>query len=457
MLFPTPRYGVEAITAIITRANGSIMLVPSTPFPVISEVLAKRSMRTLDFPSIEHFLDSEPAPYQFTKTFEANKHEPLVCLHTSGTTGFPKPVIWTHDWLNSVAEGHYLPVPAGYGRLDDYMLGPRRRVMPLFPAFHASGILCALLFQLLLGTTVVYAPTRLTPNESVDTAADALELLGEEGRIDALALPPPHVEYVGAHAAVLEKLSKMTETIVFGGGDISYGAGNRIAARMQIVNHLASTELGLWNELCKLEADDTEAVEAEWSYIQFHPSLHIRFDPVSEAKHGTLHEAIMVKNQGEGAWVQPIFKIFTEVNEITLGDLFTRHPHDPNKWKHAGRADDLLNFLTGETFHPGNAERRITEHPGIAEAAIVGTRRPKASLIVRLNNGTTLDNVWESIDEINRDSPVYARVERNMILTVTEPFPRTAKGTVQKTATIDLYSKQLDALYEHDGSFVPTV
>jgi acyl-CoA synthetase (AMP-forming)/AMP-acid ligase II len=407
-------------------------------------------MRTLDFPSIEHFLSSEPASYPFTKTFEANKHEPLVCLHTSGTTGFPKPVIWTHDWLNSVAEGHYMSVPAGYERLDDVMLGPQRRVMLLFPAFHASGIICALFVQLLLGTTIVYPPTRLTPNESVDTAADALELLGEEGRVGTLALPPPHAEYVGANVAVLERLSKMTETIVFSGGDISCVAGDRI------VNHLASTELGLWNELRKLEAFDTKAVEAEWSYVQFHPSLHIRFDKVSEARYNTLHEAIMIKNQGEGAWVQPIFKIFVDVNEIPLGDLFTQHPHDPNKWKHAGRADDLLNFLTGETFHPGNAERRITEHPGIAEAAIVGTRRPKASLIVRLNTGTMLDNVWGLIDEINKDSPVYARVQRNMILAVTEPFPRTAKGTVQKTAVIDLYSKQLDALYDHDGSFVPT-
>lgn len=455
MLFPTPRYGAEAITTLIARANGSVMLVPSTPLPVVSEVLAKRSMRTFDFPSVEHFLASQPAPYPFTKTFEAHKHEPLVCLHTSGTTGFPKPVIWTHDWLHSVAEGHYLPAPVGYERLDILMLGPQRRVMTLFPAFHASGIICALFFQLLLGTTVVYAPARLAPNESVDVAADALDSLGEEGRVDVVALPPPHTEYLGANATLLDRFSKRVKTVVFGGGDLSHSAGDTIATKMQVVNHIASTELGLWTELHKPGSVDTEKVEAEWSYVQFHPSSHIRFDAVSEAKEGTLYEAIMVRNQGEGAYVQPIFRIFPDVNEITLGDMFTRHPHNPKQWKHAGRADDLLNFLTSETFHPGNAERRITAHSGVAEAVIVGTRRPKASLIIRLNNETVLDKVWEVIDEINKDSPVYARVGRHMILTVTEPFPRTAKGTIQKKATIDLYKTQLDALYEQHGSFVP--
>jgi hypothetical protein len=64
--------------------------------------------------------------------------------------------------------------------------------------------------------------------------------------------------------------------------------------------------------------------------------------------------------------------------------------------------------------------------------------------------------VWEIVEEVNKDSPVYARVERHMILAVTEPFPRTAKGTVQKKAAIASYESTLDVIYVKDGSFVPT-
>lgn len=456
MLFPTPRYGAEAITTLISRANGSVMLIPSTPFPVVSEILAKKPMRAYDFPLVEHFLSARPMPYPFTKTFESNRHEPLVCLHTSGTTGFPKPIIWTHDWANSIAAGHYIPAPPGYERIDEMLLGPQRRMMTLFPQFHASGIICALFFQLYLGTTVLYAPAAPTPNEAVDAAADALEVLSEEAKIHSLALPPPHAEYLGADTTQLERVSKKVDTLLWGGGDLSHASGSAIAARMQILNQLASTELGLWAELRRTEPSSAEVLEDDWHYVTFDKSLNIRFDPVSEGKEGTIYEAIMVKNKGEGAWVQPMFKIYTDMEEITLGDLFTQHPYDSEKWRHSGRSDDLLNFLTSETFHPGAAERRIATHPGVAEVIMVGTRRPKASLLIRLNNGTDLNSVWEVVDEVNQDSPLYARVGKHMILAITEPFPKTAKGTIQKKATIDLYASELDALYVEDGSYVPT-
>lgn len=423
------------------------MLLPSTPFPVVAEVLAQRPMRTFDFPSVEHFLAADPPPYPFTKTFGASKHEPLVCLHTSGTTGFPKPVFWTHDWLDSVAQGHYAPAPAGYERLDDLMLGPQRRVMTLFPAFHASGVICALFFQLLLGTTVVYPPARLAPNESMDAAVDALEALGEEGRVDVIALPPPHAEYLGSNAALLGRLSERVKTVLYSGGDLSHSAGDAIAAKMQLVNQLASTELGLWTSLHEPRSTGTGSVEAEWSYIHFHPCTHIRFTAVS----ATLHEATMVKNKGTDTPIQPIFKLLPATTEIPLGDLFTPHPHHAHKWKPAGRADALLNFLTGETFHPSAAEQRISAHAGVAEAVLIGTRRPRAALILRLERGAALDGVWAVVEEVNADAPVYARVARHMVLVVEEPFARTAKGSVQKGGVVGLYEGELDELYARDG------
>lgn len=456
MLFPTPRYGAEAITTLISRANGSVMLTPSVPFPIVSEILNKRSMSTFELPSIEHFLASKPAPYPFTKTFESSRYEPLVCLHTSGTTGFPKPVIWTHDWASSLARGHYIPAPVGYERLDDILLGSQRRIMALFPPFHASGICIGLFFPLFLGTVVAHAPGGLTPKEVVNAVVDALDILGEESKVDSLALPPPHAEYMAANPTLLEKISSKVGTLLYGGGDISHSAGNTIAAQMQVFNQMASTEMGLWSATRRKEQGSTKTVEDEWRYLVFHPSLSIRFDAVSEGEETTLYEAIMVKNSDDDAWIQPLFKIFTDKEELTLGDLFTRHPHNPDKWKHSGRADDLLNFLSGETFHPGSAERRIAEHPGVAEVLVVGTRRPKASLIVRLNPDADLDEVWEVIERVNKDSPVYARVRRHMILTVTEPFPLTAKGSIRKKAVVEKYEGELDALYKEDGSFVPT-
>jgi acyl-coenzyme A synthetase/AMP-(fatty) acid ligase len=456
MLFPTPRYGAESIARLVASVDGSVMLVPSESSPVVSEVLAKRPMRRFDFPSVDHLIASTPTPYKWTKTFESHKLEPLVCLHTSGTTGFPKPIIWTHDWANSVVRGDRLPAPAGYERPEMVMQGPRTRTMHLFPPMHASGIITALFFQLGCGSVIVHAPIRMMPNEAVDVAVDALEALGDAGKVDLFGLPPPQAEYLAANKPLLERVGRVVETVLWAGGSISDAAGKALSARVQTFTPLASTEMGLWSSVRKLAHGSTKVVEDEYQYNSFHPSLNIRFDEASKDDRGTLYEAVIVKNQGEGAWVQPLFKIFTEVQEKSLGDLFTQHPHDLTKWKHAGRSDDLLVFIDTMKFHPGFAERQITAHPGVAEAIIAGTRRSKASIIVRLNNGAEIEEVQKLVEDVTKDYPFYARIDRSMVLTVTEPFPKTAKGSIQKQATLGAYEKQLDALYKNSVQGVET-
>ncbi|KAL6703871.1 hypothetical protein ACN47E_009005 [Coniothyrium glycines] len=455
MLFPTPRYGQEPIIRLIESANGNVMLVPSTPFPVVSEILARRAMRKFDFPAVNYFLSASTSPYPYTKDFETSKHEPLVCLHTSGTTGFPKPIIWTNNYVNSAAVGMRMAPPQGFERTDSNVLGPQKRILPVFPPFHASGIITALFFTLFLGTTIVYPPSAMTPSDSVHGISDALDVLGEQGRVDSLALPPPHVEYLATNKPLLDKISQQARNLLFGGGDVSLAAGKAVSQKLQMFNQMASTELGLWLQLARSKGSEKQALDDDWKYMIFDPALNIRFDEVSDGVEGKIYEAFIVKNKGEGAWVQPLFKIKTDEEELSLGDLFTRHPHDPEKWRYYGRSDDLLVFLSTLLFHPGAAERRIGAHLGVAEVLMVGHRRPKASLIVRLNEGTSVDDIWDVIEDVNKDVLEDARVGKHMILGVKEPFLKTAKGTIQKKAVVDLYEKEIDALYQKDGSYVP--
>ncbi|KAF2995268.1 hypothetical protein E8E13_004033 [Curvularia kusanoi] len=457
MLFPTPKYGTEAVTRLISSVNGSVMLVPSETSPVVSEVLLQRPMHTLDFPAVEYLLTASTTPYTWTKTFEVSKNEPLVCLHTSGTTGFPKPIIWTHDWANSVIQGHHLPTPAGYERPESVSQGSQRRMLNLLPPMHASGMITALIYPLGYGSTMIYAPSRTTPNEAIDAAADALDFLGDAGKVDVLGLPPPHAEHLGKNKPLLDRISTRVGTILWSGGSISKATGKNIMAKVQTRNPMASTEMSVWPVVHRLDQRGLRTVDDEFQYSSFHPSLNIRFDPVSSDEQETLYEAVLVKNEGEKAWVQPLFKIFTDVQKKSLGDLFVQHPHDPEKWKHSGRSDDMLVFSGTEKFHPGPAERQITAHPDVAEALIVGTRRPKASLLLRLNDGADIEEVEKLVEEVTKDYQFCSRIKRRMILKVKDPFPKTAKGSIQKKAALSLYEKQLDAMYADDGKVSPTM
>jgi acyl-coenzyme A synthetase/AMP-(fatty) acid ligase len=453
MLFPSPRYGAEAIAGLIDSdiVDSNIMLQSSDPVPVVAEVLQKRSMHNYQIPSLETLLSSKPRTYPFTKTFLEHKHEPFLVLHTSGTTGFPKPILWTHDWANSVFESFHLPPTATGIPSSSYFCGPNQRVMFLFPAFHTSGISGYLLFPLCRRMTcVIPLPPAPTLSSVMDQIAEVLDWLGDDdgARAHLITLPPPHMEYMGSNPAMLDRISQRVKTVMFGGGGISVAEGNAVAAKMKLINDVGSTELGLWPSLERPESNiwNGDKVDELWRYTPLHPVLNIRLDPVDSTPEGDVCEAIMIRNV-EG-WVQPLFKINTKDKERSLGDLFIRHPRHPDLWRHYGRSDDVLNFLTGEKFIPVAAEQRISANTAVEEVIMVGTTRPKSALIIRLKDGASLEDAWKMIDEVNQTSPVYARVAKDMILVVNEPFLQTAKGSIQKKAMLELYQKQLDDMYK---------
>jgi long-subunit acyl-CoA synthetase (AMP-forming) len=59
-------------------------------------------------------LNTEYVHFPFDKTFETARSEPLVVVHTSGTTGAPKPLIWTHDWVASFIQHNQQLPPPGF-------------------------------------------------------------------------------------------------------------------------------------------------------------------------------------------------------------------------------------------------------------------------------------------------------------------------------------------------------
>ncbi|XP_014559115.1 hypothetical protein COCVIDRAFT_35652 [Bipolaris victoriae FI3] len=465
MLFPSPRYGSEALGKLIETIDAKVLLSPETPYPVEAEILekSKGGITKLQAPSVDQLFAERVAAYPFTKTFATCKDEPAICVHTSGTTGFPKPVLWTHDWIASQSQTLNLPLPAGFTRHDyhiRYQNDQRGRLLVTGPPFHASGIFNMVLYPLLLGTKPIYSQPGATPEANVDRTIAALEFLHTERTVtsgsatetsqkvvDCVSVMPTFIEYVAKHPAKLDQIVQRSHSLRYGGGSVSRTAGDIIVDRTHLVCGIGSTEQGIWPTI--LRTDDDMKLDGRWEYVTPHPALNLQFRPVSEDAGQTVYEAVMVRNNGEDldGYVQPLFRCFPDLQEKSMGDLFLRSQKSPDMWKHHGRTDDLLVFLSNEKFFPTVAEQRIASHPGIAEALIVGTRRPKASLIVRLEEGFKLDDVWERIEEVNVDSPLYARVTKDMVIVAQEPFLKTAKGSVRKVDMLGKYSKELDKLY----------
>ena len=79
-------------------------------------------------------------PYEYCKTFDEARNDPIITVHSSGSTGDPKPITNTNGWFAGVEH----PLPDVEGRelggisLLDFE-GGGGYYSP-FPGFHIAGI-----------------------------------------------------------------------------------------------------------------------------------------------------------------------------------------------------------------------------------------------------------------------------------------------------------------------------
>lgn len=98
-------------------------------------------MVILQLPGLEELLDAETAePFPFQKTFEEAVDEPFCITHTSGTTGIPKPISWTHGLIGTLDAVRLLPPTEGDHGLapwtDNWNEGDT--IYSSFPMSHVS-------------------------------------------------------------------------------------------------------------------------------------------------------------------------------------------------------------------------------------------------------------------------------------------------------------------------------
>lgn len=87
---------------------------------------------------LEHWLNEAPVErFNHRKSFEDLVEQPFLVLHTSGTTGLPKPVTITHGLVSVVDNFQYLP------SVDNKDLWIKRlnakRIYCCLPPFHVSA------------------------------------------------------------------------------------------------------------------------------------------------------------------------------------------------------------------------------------------------------------------------------------------------------------------------------
>ena len=172
-------------------------------------------------PDLSFFTEGDDeAAYPYHKEFAEARLEPFVAMHTSGTTGLPKPVVLNHGTLG--AQEAFARIPSDSGAPIVWSSFKGMRVFNPFPMFHTAGfgsILSAIHCQF---TTVLPPPVVLN--------AELANRVHVHGDVEVTCLPPTVLAEISRNPEFLNNLSRL-KYVTYGGGALPRDVGKLSLSR----------------------------------------------------------------------------------------------------------------------------------------------------------------------------------------------------------------------------------
>ncbi|KAL8638538.1 MAG: hypothetical protein Q9228_004312 [Teloschistes exilis] len=436
-LLLSPRNSLQANLKLLDDTQCAVVLT-SEPRPKAAELLlAQRPLKALVLPSLGFWLCHPIViPYQYARTFDQARYEPLVLVHTSGSTGLPKAVSVNHgtiaanDAFNEDAtDANRAPM------LLDALRGKHTFVS--MPLFHIAGIDIALV------KAVFNDVIPILGYPGVPVTADYVDAMHQVDMVEMSIVAPSTLQDIVASPAFSRNLSRL-DAIWYGGGPLPSSAGALVTIKTKLFNLMGSSEMA---------CIPTEEVGRQyWEYLKFSPKIGYQMRKQSD----DLFELCFIRKPHLDRF-QSIFCTFPDRHEHSTRDLYSRHPTIPDLWKYAGRSDDIIVLSNGEKVNPIWMENLVAAHPDVQSALVVGHARfqtallvePKESLSSETDKIKYINNLWPTVQGGNAQCETHARISRELlILTSSEkPFLRAGKGTIQRKMTVEFYHDEIENAY----------
>ncbi|MDI1492470.1 MAG: putative secondary metabolism biosynthetic enzyme [Ramalina farinacea] len=399
-------------------------------------IASKPGLSSLMIGSLDELLNAEEAPVvPYQPDFAEAVDDPIVVLHSSGSTGLPKPVVMTHGTFAVMDNDRNFPTVPGRKNHDLTLFdfdGAESRIYEPFPPFHVGGFFYKIVLPLYTHTIPVFGPPLRPPSGAL--VADILKQQNVRGCI----LPPAVAEQLLHEPDGLDCF-KQLDVFCYAGGPLSQATGDSISSVTSVCQFYGGTEIGQVRQLVPQGGD--------WPYMEFHPNAKIELCPSDD----DAYEMIIFPDEGFCA----LNHNFPDVKEWQTKDLFKRHPTKENLWRFHGRKDDIIVLSSGEKLYPVLMEKQLEGLQNVSGALITGHGRFQPALLLEVKEAegrddvAILDEMWPAIESANKNMPGHGRVTRQMILLAKEdkPFVRAGKGTIVRKLTEKAYAEEVESLY----------
>ncbi|KAF9894311.1 hypothetical protein FE257_007814 [Aspergillus nanangensis] len=376
--------------------------------------------------------------YTYTKTYADAENDTICIIHSSGTTGMPKPVYLTNGFFMTLDASSYLPTPAGRQPAIYHNLGQKDLMLALTPFFHLMGLM-PLIFSVWFKI-----PALISPDKAL-SVGHMVKLL-RTARPTAAICPPSLLDDMSNSDEALSCLQEL-KSVYLGGAPLSPETGERLRKFTQVITVIGASEIG-W--IPALVPEDP----ANWGYFEWSEAYGVDMQDTGEGMF-----EMVIPRQHNARDFKGIFHTYSNIEVYSTNDIYTQHPKNPDLWKFYGRKDDVIVLSNGEKFNPVGMETIIEGHPLVGRAVVVGQSRFQAGLLVEPSHDVAeggikvfVNEIWPAVTTANQTVAAHGRIMKSKIgLAVkAKPFKRTPKGTVQRRAVLRDYEAEIDAIYTED-------
>lgn len=462
--FPmSPRNSAEAVVNMLEKTNCHRMITQSSlPPSLISSIQSQLSDKGFalhldEIPSLESIFPaiktedpnvSPDVPTYPPPPVPFHPDDVVLYLHSSGSTGFPKPIAQTQNMLLQWCHSPNL------------IEGKKRQVAwggAMLPSFHTMGIFMQLYAPLMSSQFIgVYTPNGPAP-PVVPNPHNTLETSRVTG-CHGIPVVPSFIE-VWANSPEDVKYLATLSLLSFAGGPLSAANGAKLtAAGVHLCAIYGATEAGSTTRT--FDTDDSQGLDADvkttadWAWMQFGDHVKIRWVPQGDGS----YELVYLTCETH----QPAIENLPNERGYATSDLWEPHPKKKNLWRIVGRTDDVLVLGSGEKVVPIPQESHIGSVSFIAGAVMFGRGKSQVGVIVEPRPEAAIDTkdekavaefrnmIWSYVEEANKPAPTFARIFKEMILIAepAKPFARAGKGTIIRKMVLATYEEEIEQLYK---------
>jgi acyl-CoA synthetase (AMP-forming)/AMP-acid ligase II len=390
LLLLSNRLATEAYVSLLQKTRCHRMVTTATFDKSVEAIKvneANWSINAYPFSEKSHYDIPIPSGPYYKRTADgptASEGTAFI-IHSSGSTGLPKPIFQTHKAC-----------------LANYSSGLDYCALLTLPLYHNHGLSC--FFRAL------YSGYELALfNANLPLTSGSLVAAMESFQPGGFHGVPYTLKLLGESERGMALL-RACKVVMFGGSSCPDDLGDRLVdSGVYLVGHYGATEIG--QIMTSFRPDGDKA----WNYCR----------PI-QGREKFLHFAPCGPNTFElvvlnGLPSKVISNSDDPPNSFRTSDIWTPHPTIPNAWKYLGRLDDRITLINGEKVLPIPFEHRVRTNDYVQEAWMFGIGRTLPGIMVvpslkanGLSDAKVFENIWPNIEAANSRVEKFSQVSKEM-------------------------------------------